>query len=180
MDLVFSQAGMLGSELPPGISPKKHFYFNHFKEQELSDSEDWVLSVDALSPRGSFGCPTFRIQPWQNSCRNVHIFIPFLWFLPWGKTDRRRKEMWESVCVLVLICWKRGLWEPFLCYGNVMNEGNNCFSPLSELRDWFLCFCSLVFSDGAISWRSFIIFFLFSLFTLPFPFSLLLFLIHTV
>lgn len=68
-----------------GYHPRSISTVTILKKQESSDSEDWVLLVGALSPLGSFGCPTFRIQPWQNNCRNVLIFIPFLWFLPWGK-----------------------------------------------------------------------------------------------
>lgn len=135
MHLIFLQPGMLGSELPPGMSPKKHFHCYHFKEQESTGSEGWVLLRGALSPLGSLGFPTFGTQPWQNSCRNFLIFVPFLWFLPQGKTDRRRKEMWECVCMLVLKSWKKGLWEHFQGYGNMMNEAS-CRKQLLQSSQW--------------------------------------------
>lgn len=135
MHLIFLQPGMLGSELPPGISPKK------------SISTFWRPRVKwqwRLSPFVS--CSVTPGLPWVSHLWDSALAEQLLkfstssslsydFFLQ-GKTDRRRKEMWECVCVLVLKCWKRGLWEHFLGYGNVMNEAfveNNCFSSISEL-----------------------------------------------
>lgn len=182
MVLVFSQVDVLSSDLSPGISLKKHFHCHHFKEAGII--WQWGLSHFggySVTP-GFLLYATFRIQPWQNSCRNVHIFIPFLWFLPWGKTDRTRKEMWESVCVLVFICWKRGLWEPFLGYGNVMNEVSWWKQLLQspQRTAWLVpLFLQFGFFQMVLhlSWLSFIMFFVVffpflpSLSLFPFPFS---------
>lgn len=54
---------------------------------------------------------------------------------------------------------------------------NNYFSPVSELGDWFLCCCSLLFSDVAvliITFSSFLFLFSFFYFS-PFPFPLSIF-----
>lgn len=137
----------------------------------------WVL----CHPWVPLGVPPSGFSPGRTACGNVHIFIPFPWFLPWGKTDRRRKEMWESVCVLVLICWKRGLWVPFLGYGNVMNEVSwrKQLLQSSQWTAWLVpLFLQFAFFQMVLYllWLSFIIFFpifpfypLFPFFPFTFP-----------
>lgn len=180
MDLVFSQAGVLGSDLPPGITPKEHFHCHRFKEAG-------VIWQWRLSPFGGFSITPglLWVSHLQDSALAEQLqkcshLPPFPMISSMRKRligERRKCE--ESVCVLVLICWKRGLWEPFLGYGNVMNEisWRKQLLQSSQWTAWLVpLFLQYVFFQMVLhlSCLSFIMFFSY----FPFLPSLSLFLFH--
>lgn len=153
------------------ITKTKHFHILKTKSEVAVKAESFCQLL--CHPWAPLGFPPSGFSPGRTAAEIFNIFIPFLWFLfLQGKTDRRRKEMWECVRVSIKMLKEgtvgafSGLWK--------CDEWSLCRKQLllfyQWTGNWLLCCCSLLH----LLWH-FLYYFIFSfslsLCLFPFPFS---------